>query len=118
MESQMLDVYTVVLSDGGKEKKVVLREMQMEYEENAVRAIGNKAGDNQAQFGLLYQNEVLKALIVEVDGVKLTGLEKENLKKLFTYKELIKLRKVIAKITGTDDVSDPKLEFSRISGDK
>lgn len=113
-----MNTYKVTLVNGGKEKVVHLREMEMSTEEMAIRSVGNKAGSNEMLAGHMIQNEILKSLILEVDGKKLSVIEKESLQKLFSYQEMVSLRKTVQKIMGTGESEDPKLELLRTSGEQ
>jgi hypothetical protein len=101
----MEDVFKVVLGSG---KEVVLRDMQMKYEDMAIRAVGNRAGKSQELFQKLFGDELLKILIIEIDGKKLSGTDVEKLGDLLNYRELNQVRKVVHKITGVDPMGEEK----------
>ncbi len=67
-------------------KKVVLRQPEVGDQETAAENVTNQS-DNQYIFGMNVQKELLKLLLVSIDGKKLNGTEKENLKSLFTLPE-------------------------------
>lgn len=87
--------------------------MEVGFEEIAAQAVGTKAGENPMVFGMMMQNELVKILLAGIDDKKLSGADKEDLKKLLTYAELVQVRKVVAKLMGKDDV-DPKVEFASV----
>ena len=67
-------------------KKVVLREPEVGDQEKAAESVTNQS-DNQYVFGMNVQRELLKMLLVSIDGKVLSGTDKENLKSLFTLPE-------------------------------
>ena len=112
MES--LDVYKVVCPSG---KVVLLREMKVKYEDLAFRAVGNKAGKNEHLTGKMLQDELLKILIVEVDGQKPDSTKMESLDAMFSYLDIRFLRTVMNKITGGEDEGEKKpLVLEVVSG--
>lgn len=114
-EEVMINCAKVTLSSG---KVVLLHEMKMKYEELAIRAVGNRAGKDEMLAGKMMQDELMKILLIECDGKKLGGLEKENLESLFSYKDIIEIRKAVQELMGVNEVQTPKLELSRTSGGK
>jgi hypothetical protein len=108
-------VHRVVLST---KKVVMLRDYKLKHNELAMRAVGNRAKDNQQLQGYLVQNELVKILLAEVDGKKPDAAEREDLDKLFTPTEFRQVLKAIEKITGGDEADvDPTIEVVS-SGDK
>lgn len=99
-ESKPMNAIKVTLSGG---KVVMLREMKMKYQNLALQAIGNKAKDNQMLAGSLMLQELMKTLIINVDGQKVNSAALENLDEMFSYKQLQQLQSVIGKIMGGDD---------------
>jgi hypothetical protein len=108
-----MDVYKVVLSS---QKEVVLREPKIGDLETAAQVAGKGGGDNTALMGMKLQKELVKALLVQVDGRNLTLQEKEQLDKLFSLKEYQQVIKVVQQIT-SDEGNEPTIEFGT-SGDK
>jgi hypothetical protein len=90
-------VAKVTLSSG---KVVHLREMRIKHTETAAELAGPRAGENRALLGMLVQKELLKLLILDVDGRKLSGTEVEDLDALFTFGEYSQLLKVVDQLTG------------------
>ena len=108
-----IDVYKITLATG---KVVILRDMEIQFEDMAIQAVGDKAGKNEVLFGKMMQDELLKILLMEIDGEALTGSQKESFKKLLTYREIAQIRKAMQQIMG--DPEGPKLETVSSSGSK
>ena len=110
-----MEVYKVTLSSG---KIVHLREPKIGDIESASQVAGKGAADNNALLGIKLQKELVKLLVVQVDGKSLTMIEKEQLDKVFSFKEYQQVLKVVSTITSGDDSgNEPMIEFG-ISGDK
>lgn len=110
-----MNVHKVTLGSG---KVVLLRDMKLQYEDLALQAAGTSHGKNEALQAKRFQDELLKILIVEVDGKKLSHTELEKLDKVFSYKDIVQLRKVMTQLVGDEGDADPKLEVVTSSGDK
>jgi hypothetical protein len=95
--------YKVVLPSG---KEVFLREFKIKHQEIAVQNIAKKAGDSALAMGALMQSELLKLLIVSINGEAPKRIDLENLDNLFSFKEYNLLLKVLAQVMG-DDGDDP-----------
>ena len=109
-----MNCFKVVLSGG---KEVLLREMKMKYQNQALMAIGNKAKDNQMLAGSLMLQELMKILIIQIDGKVPRATELEMMDDLFSYKQLQQLQSVIGKIIGGDeDLGECPLEFVTTGG--
>jgi hypothetical protein len=100
----------VTLSSG---KVVILREMTMEDQENAAASISSTA--NQIVSGIKMQKELLKLLILEIDGKPVSATDKEKINSLFKVKEFNQLTSYLKQEMGDEEL--PKLE-TLISGDK
>lgn len=96
-QQQQILVHKVTLSSG---KTVHLREMKIKYQNLALQACGAKAKDNQALLGSLMQEELLKLLLVDIDGKKLTPIELEKLDDVFSYQEYLQLGQVMGQLLG------------------
>ena len=110
-----MNVYRVILPS----KKVVhFREMKMKYEDLAMQAIGKKGQGNPLMQQKLMGDELLKILIVDCDGQKLTAQELERFDEKFDYTDINAMRKVVVKITGTDEgeLEAPQIELVSSSG--
>ena len=106
-------VTKVTLSSG---KVVLLREMKMKYQTLAIKAVGSQAKDNQALMGVLAQQEILKQLVVEIDGVRTSAKNLEKLDDVFSYMDLMQLYSVVNKIAGGDDMGEIQTENVIIGG--
>lgn len=98
--SAPMNAIKVTLSGG---KVVMLKEMKMKFQNLALQAIGSKAKDNQMLAGSLMLQELMKILIITVDGVKVPPSQLENLDDIFSYKQLQQLQSVVGKIMGGDE---------------
>jgi len=104
-----MDVYKVILSS---KKEVVLRQMQIRDQDLAAKAAGRSGDDNKLLMALSMQKELLKILLIQINGKDLGGPEKENLDELFTYPEYMQLSSVIGKITDVGDEGNaPEIEI-------
>lgn len=95
-------------------KVVVMRPFTIADQESAAIRVADKAKGNTTILQMLMQKEVIKMLIVTVDGKTLSGLEKEQLDNVFTMGEYLQVMKVLEEMMG--NVESPKIEF--VSGDK
>jgi len=113
-EPKAMNCIKVVLKSG---KEVILREMKMKYQTLALQAVGNKAKDNQLLAGALMLQELMKILLVQINGAKPTPQSLENLDELFSYSEIQQIQSVMSKIMGGDeDMGELKTEFVAIGG--
>lgn len=112
-DTEKTNVVKVTLATG---KIVLLQEMKLKFEDLAIQAVGDKAGKNELLSGKMMQDELMKILIVEIDGERPKAVDREDLSKLLTYTEITSLRKVMQKMMG--DGGDPKLETVSYSGGK
>jgi len=109
MEQQKENVFKVTLGTG---KVVLIRELQIKHQELAAKAAAPSAGDNAMLLAMAMQKEIIKMLLVEIDGKALSANEKENLDKLFTYKEYQQIQKVVQEIGGgSDDMGNFQMEI-------
>lgn len=106
---QPIMVHRVTLASG---KVVQLREMKVKFQNLALQACGNKAKGNDALLGSLMQEELLKILLVDVDGVKPSAVELEKIDEIFAYQEYMQLGQVLGKIIGGNDVGEFQLEIA------
>lgn len=113
--SDVMNAYKVNLSSG---KVIVLQEMQIAFEDLALRAVGDRAGKNDLLAGKMMQDELIKILIIEIDGKKLTGTERESVLKSLSYGDILQIRKVVQKLMGTEGEALPNVEIVNLSGDK
>jgi hypothetical protein len=96
-------VYKITLSTG---KVVLLREMKIKYQEQATMLAAKKAGDSELSASAAMQSELLKILLVQVDGRVPSVVERENLDNLFTYPEYLQISRAIQKVCGLDGGKD------------
>lgn len=112
--SQELNCVKATLSGG---KVVLLREMKIKYQNLALQAVGSKGKDNQLLAGSLMIQELIKILIIEVDGKKPSSSDLENLDKMFSYKQISQLQIVVGKLMGGDeDMGELTTEFVNTGG--
>ncbi len=57
------------------------------------------------------QKEIIKMLIIEIDGKVLSATEKEKLDNILTYKDYQQLQKVVQEIGGGDDMGKLDMEI-------
>jgi hypothetical protein len=114
MENQ-LGVAKVTLSSG---KVVLIREQQIGDQEMAAKAAAPRAGDNAMILAVFANQELVKLLLVEIDGKKPSASEKENLNNLLTIQDYKQIQRVIQKMAGDDEGNEPQIEFQSASGGK
>lgn len=95
----MTESVKVTLSTG---KEVLLRKLQIRHIQMAERA----SGGNQ---GMAFAVEVLKQLIIKVDGKAPKPVELEDLDGLFEVDEFVQLGSVVGKFAG-GATQEPKVE--------
>lgn len=113
MSQENVSVHKVVLSS---KKEVLLREMKIRHQELAAKICGKKAGDNMAYLSTLMQSELLKMLIVQVDGKPVSPTDIESLDNIFSILEYRQLIGVVSKLMGGDDMGEPKIEIGLSGG--
>lgn len=110
-----MEVAKFTLSSG---KVIYLKEPSIGDTEKAAQVAGKKAGsDNQVYLGVLLQKEMIKILLVQVDDKKLSLSDKEQLEKLFTFKEYNQALKAAQMVMADEGNEQLTLEFATI-GDK
>lgn len=110
-----IDVTKFTLSTG---KEIYLRDPSMGDTEKASQIAGKKAGsDNQVYLGVLLQKEMVKLLLVKVGEKVLTMADKEQLDKLFTFKEYNQVLKATQKVMSDEGNEELIPEFVTI-GDR
>lgn len=109
----METVHKVVLGTG---KVVLLRPMKIKYQRLAAQVAGKKAEGNSALLGTIMLEEILKHLIVQIDGAAPEKAKLEALDDLFAYEEYMQLTQVLQKIMGGDGLGEFQTELVSIGG--
>ena len=100
-EKKGLSVYKFTLGTG---KVVYLREPDIGDTEIATKIAGKEAGpDNNAYLGILFQRELVKLLLVQIDNKRLSIIEKNQIKTLLNLKEYNQILKAVKQILGDDE---------------
>jgi hypothetical protein len=107
MSEKTINVHKVTL---GTKKQVVLREMLLEHQELAMRAVGDEPNPNIFQYKT--NLELLKILLLEVDGQKIDQTMGVSLQKHLTLGEIQACLKFINKVSGGDEANLPLIEHS------
>ncbi len=98
--------YELKLTSG---KKVVVREPSIKDQDLAAEMVSSRAGDNAMAFAMMLQTEIMKMLIVSINGKVLSGIEKDQLDKHFEYTEYSELQLGIKEILG--EVKKPQISL-------
>jgi hypothetical protein len=107
MTQSKLNVSKVTLSSG---KVVLLREPKIRDQEFAAIAASPKSKGDQNLLGLFAAKEMLKCLIVQIDGRAIRPVETEDLDSLFSPKEYGQLMKVMGQLMEGDDGGKYQIE--------
>lgn len=100
--------YQLTLETG---KLVVFREAKIKDETMATQLAASKAeGTSAMQLGPHLIIEMVKLLLVSIDGKTLTSKDKESLDNLFTHQEWQQIKTFITDLIG-GDTKAPKLEM-------
>lgn len=83
-------------------KVVVFRDMVVGDQETAAELANLSEKTSPIVSVMRTQNELVKLLLEEVDGKKLTGAGKEDLKSLFTVQEMNHLVKFVSQLSSTE----------------
>lgn len=112
MEKKKENAYSIILPSG---RKVVLREPKIFHRNLAAQAVGNSAGDSTFAFGLAWSQEMIRLIIVSIDGNAVTLRDRAELDSYFTAKEYAYLEKVNKMIGGEEEGPfAPKFEIVSI----
>lgn len=116
-EMKKENVYRVSLPSG---KVIHMREMKMKYEDLAMQAVGTRGKGNEAYQQKLMADELMKILLVDVDGKVLAPADREKLNDILDYRDIVAVRKIMLKITGSDEGESyaPNLEVVSSSGNQ
>lgn len=107
----MAQQYKVTLDTG---KTALVKDMTVKMKNQAVEAAGLRAGESASAtaFSSMLQDEVLRLLLISVDGNVLSGVQKEDLDSVFTYVEYQQLMLCLKDIMGVSEVAKkPKIEI-------
>lgn len=105
-------VHEVKLGSG---KTVLLRDFKIRHMELAVKA----AGDEKSEylFALKQQNELIKILLVQVDGQDIDRTKVEDLDNYFSVSEYKQIMQVVKQLSGDDDeMGKPTVTVSSFGG--
>ena len=108
--------YRVILSSDGEvdEKTVVIRKPKIKDYEIAMGALRGRASKDAPEqlVDLIVSQELVKLLIVEIDGVKPKRVELESLDNIFSDTQFLQLMEAIKEIRGNDqEVMKPRIEL-------
>lgn len=106
-------VHKVTLSS---KKIVLLRDPLIKHTGIATQAAAPRANGDPHVLGMLAQQELLKLLVVQVDGKSPSRSDLENLDKMFTLKEFNQLQKVLQKLGGDEGNAEPEIEIVNFGG--
>ena len=99
-------------------KEVILREPRISDQETAMQLASPRSKDNAMLLVSFSQKELLKLLLLKVDGKTPSKLEIEQLDKMFTLAEYNQLQQVVGKLAGGDPNMGECLTEIVTSGDK
>jgi hypothetical protein len=99
MSLGQINAHKVTLSTG---KVVILRDPQINDQETAMQVAAPRAKDNPMLMVSFAQKEMLKLLILEVDGKAPSKIELEQLGKMFTLPEYNQLQAYLGKMAAGD----------------
>lgn len=102
-------VHKVTLSSG---KVVILDEYKIKHQKMAAKAAALHAGDNLNVLAMYMGDELLKLLVLEIDGKVPEKSKLEDLDAFFTPAEYQELMKVVKEISGVGgEIPVPKFEI-------
>ena len=110
-------VHKVTLSTG---RVVLVDDLTVGKESLAMRVAASRPDipkDNAFLLALEAQAELLKMLIIEIDGKKPSKIELERIDKLFSYREYKELESVVVQLRGIEGNPQYQVE-TEICGDK
>lgn len=106
-----LMVHKVTLSSG---KEVLLRALKIKHQRLAAEAASGQAGNNATVLGIQMLEEILKLLVLQVDGKTPEPAALEDLDNIFSYPEYQELLKVVGQLMGENGT--PKMEVVSSGG--
>jgi hypothetical protein len=103
-QGQQEEVYSIVLSaDSEEEKTIFLRKMKISYKGIAMKSALSRANNDRNHAMAVLDEELLKLLLVSVNGKDVSASQKEDLDSLFEPSEFWSLLEVLPQITGMDN---------------
>lgn len=98
---KQLQVYKFTLNTG---KVIYLREPEIGDTEHATKIAGKEAGpENAAHLAVLFQREMTKLLLVQIDDKKLSLQEKQQINSLFTFREYKQVTAAVKKVADDEE---------------
>jgi hypothetical protein len=94
-----INAHKVTLGTG---KVVILREPEINDQETSMALAAPKGKDSPFLLVTIAQKELLKLLILEIDGKRPSKIELEQLSKMFTLGEYNQLQAYLGKMSGGD----------------
>ena len=115
MKEKQADAVTAVKLTLSSGKVVILKEYKIRHGEEAGMLAGSIAKNNAIHAGMLIQKELVKMLVIQINGKNLALQDKEDLDKLFKPNEYKQVAKYVTDIMGDDDLGEPKMEIVTLS---
>lgn len=98
-------------------KVVLIREPKIRDQEMSMQIAATRSKDNTILMVTQSQKELLKLILLQIDGKSITKQEVERLDDLFTLAEYNQVMQVVGKVSGGADMGECQIEHE-ISGDK
>jgi hypothetical protein len=99
---------TVITLDTGK--RIGFRELKIRDMNMAAKAAARESSDNQFVFQMSLQQELLKNLMVSIDGKTLSGNEKENLDEILSPSEYMAANEFMGQLVGKAKVTATEMQ--------
>jgi len=100
----------------GSKKVVMLREPKIRDQEMAMQVAASKSKDNAFLLATKSNAELLKILLLEVDGRPIARSECEQLDALFSLAEFNQLQQVVGQLSGGTDMGEFQIEHATSGG--
>lgn len=84
----------------------VLREPKILDMELCAKKVGRDKGLNPAEAQIKLQNELLRLLLLQIDGDEMTHDKKNDLDSILTFNEWADLQRMVQKLTGDDSAGE------------
>lgn len=108
-----MDLHVITLDTG---KKLGFKELKNKDWIMAAKSAAREAGEAQFVFQILVQQELLKALLIEIDGETLKAVQKEQIDDLLTPAEIMAAHEFMGSLLGKSKIV--ATEFKSSSGSK